>query len=212
MWAIFVTYGASLAAALTGGHNAALPGQHAVDIPLSLHSGSSEEVAALQFDVVFDGESLSLPNVTIGPEAQAAEKALEFNIINADTVRVIIVGFNQLAIPDGIIAEAYFDVSAEAAPDVYPLVFDNAFLPDPHGSPISPDLEPGSIEVFGQEGEGEGEGEGEPPACGSLAGPNPGKRSGAADVLVMACTLTALLLAGTRCDLPCRPPVRGNPW
>lgn len=214
MWAILVTYGASLAATLTGGHNAAVPGQHAVDIPVSLHSGSSEEVAALQFDVLFDGDSFSLPNVTIGPAAQAAQKALEFNTINPGALRVIIAGFNQLPIPDGVIADAHFDVSAESAPGVYPLVFDNALLSDPYGGPLYPDLEPGSIEVLGGEGEaeGEGEGEGEPPACGALGGPNPRERPGAGDVLVMACALTALLFAGAMCDPACRPAARGNRW
>jgi len=210
MWAILLTYGASLAAILTGGHNAAFPGQQAVNIPVSLHSGSSEDVASLQFDLVFDGDSLSLPSVIIGPAAQAADKALEFNTINAQTVRVVIAGLNQLPIPDGVIADAYFDVGAGAGPDVYPLIFDNALLSDPYGGPAYPDLEPGSIEVLG--GEGEGEGEGEPPACGSLAGPNPGKRSGAADVLVMACTLTAVLLAGARHGPRWQPVARGSRW
>ncbi len=145
---------ACISALLTVGSVDAEPGQTGVALPVSLTASQGEEVSAIQFTVVFDSGTLDLPEVVLGPAAQAAGKEIQTNPVSAGKVQVLIAGLNQDAIADGVVASALFDVDAGAAPDSYVVMLESLSLSDPFGAPLDADALGGAIRLPGGEGEG----------------------------------------------------------
>lgn len=81
-----------------------------IRLPATLTNGSSDTVAGLQFDVVFDPGLLRFSGVNPGAAATAAGKTVSESIITPGRVRVVVSGFNQTAIADGEVASVVFEV------------------------------------------------------------------------------------------------------
>jgi len=159
VWTIALAWASCITATLTAGNTTAGPGEQGVLVPVALDAETGERVCALMLDVTFDGSALALPEVTVGAAAEAAGKTLVFNSTDPNTVGVIIAGINQNVVADGIVANALFDIGANASPGTYAVSLPFVQLSDPLGSLIDAEAIAGSIQVTGAEGEGEGEGE-----------------------------------------------------
>ena len=150
---VLLAWTACLAATLGVDHVTAAPGDTGVDLPIAVASAPGDEVAGIQFDLVFDAGTLALPDITLGEAAESAEKFLVSHEIEPGTVRVIIAGLNQLLIPDGTVVHAWFDIGLAALEGTYPVALDAVLLSGPYGGFIDTDTAAGSIEVAGAEGE-----------------------------------------------------------
>ncbi|NIA15982.1 MAG: hypothetical protein GWP08_18110 [Nitrospiraceae bacterium] len=147
MWSVVLTYTACFGATLTAGEVPAAPGSQGVALPVSLALDAGEDVASLQFDVLFDDVPLALPQVIIGSAAKNAEKELSFFALGPDTVRVVIAGLNQAAIPEGPVAHALFDVDATAPEELTVVTLGYVVLSDPFGSQVDSEVVSGGVDV-----------------------------------------------------------------
>ena len=135
------------AATLTVGQNSAIPTQTGVSVPVSLSSGTGEEVAAIQFDILFDYAILALTDVTAGPAASSAGKDISFSTVEPGRVRVIIAGLNQNVISDGAIANALFNVNRNAPGGEQSLSLSGVLLSDPNGVAVPSEGVSGRISI-----------------------------------------------------------------
>ncbi len=157
LWQFFLVFSvgpACLASQLEGGSVAGAPGASGLLLPVSLEASAGEEVSVAQFTLLYDGGSLDVPDVAIGPAAASAGKEVSVNILSAGAVRVLIAGLNQNVIPDGVVAYAMVSVLPGAPPGTYPVNLSDCSLSDPYGIPLPCTAAPGSVEVAGGEGEG----------------------------------------------------------
>ena len=97
-------------ASLSVGSGSGLPGATNISIPVSLASLGGAQVTGLNFDLSFNSSRLSVGSVTIGSAASSAGKSLSWSQPAANRIRVIIVGFNATAIPDGTVAVVSINV------------------------------------------------------------------------------------------------------
>lgn len=94
-----------------------------VQVPIYLESTGGAQPTGLQVDVGFNTAVLSYNNqVSAGAAAQAASKSVSANVISGGTLRIIVAGFNQNAIANGIVALAEFRIASGAAVSTTPLV------------------------------------------------------------------------------------------
>lgn len=139
--------GAGFAATLAAGHAAGDPGDTDVVVPISLVSAMDEAVAGAQFEIVFSSAALSLAAVNIGAAASAAEKELSSSLIGEGRMRVIVVGFNQNVIADGVIANAQFSIAADSPDSIEEIMLEEAILSDPLAEEVPSETESGSITI-----------------------------------------------------------------
>ena len=79
---------------------------------MSFAADEEEDVAGVQFDIVFDEANFELPAVETGVAADDAEKDVTFSVVGDGVARVVVIGFNQYIISDGVLANVFFDVNA----------------------------------------------------------------------------------------------------
>jgi len=135
------------AATLTVGQNSAIPTQNGVAVPLSFTAGTGEQVAAMQFDILFDYAILALTDVTAGPATSSADKDINFSAIEPGRVRAIIAGLNQNVISDGTIANALFNVNRNAPDGEQSLSLSGVLLSDPDGAAVPSESVSGRISI-----------------------------------------------------------------
>ncbi len=135
-------------ASLSVGSGSGLPGATGVSVPVSLSSQGGAQVAGLNLDLTFDSSRLAVGSVTIGSAASSAGKSLSWTQPAANRIRVIIVGFNQDAIPDGTVAVVNFNVLGGAAPGTSSLTLSSTAASDPTGNPVPVNASNGSFEVL----------------------------------------------------------------
>lgn len=161
---ILLLCGEVFASTLTVGQSSARPGETAVTVPLTLMVSSGDTVAALQADVEFEPDALSLSRISAGPSATAANKNVSFSVQYPGSVRLIIAGLNQTAILDGVVADMVFDVNQSTIAGVQAILLDEVLAADPTGVSVSVNAVSGGITVtIAGEGEIVYEGEGETP-------------------------------------------------
>lgn len=139
--------GTATAALLTAGDAHGNAGDSEVIVMVSLDAAIVESVAALQFDLLFNEYVLSLPEVTVGAAAAAAGKDLSHNLIQPGQMRVIIAGFNQNVIEDGIVAEAHFSIAPEAPGSMETISFSGVTLSDPNGQAVPATPRDGTLTI-----------------------------------------------------------------
>lgn len=104
--------------------------------PVLLTADVREQVAALQFDVAFEPESLSIPsegNASPGTAAQAAEKSIHAASTRAGALRVIVAGLNQNIIESGTVAELRFERHQPSQNSADRISLTNVLMSDPTG-------------------------------------------------------------------------------
>lgn len=187
----------AFAATLTVGQGSAQPGETAVTVPLTLALSPGDNVAALQADVGFDPDMLSLSSISAGPSATAVNKNVSFSVQAPGSVRLIIAGLNQNAISDGVVANMIFGVMQGTPAGAQAIRLAEVLAADPTGSAVPVSALPGDITVCIESGEGEGEGEAPPGTCcvGGTLSPDDYGRPNAGDLLTLTMGVLALLLA-----------------
>ena len=78
--------------------------QDRVVMPIAFSVIGEEQVSVIQFDLLFDTGALTAADVRVGPASESAAKDINVTEQPDGSVRVILYGFNQNAIPDGVIA------------------------------------------------------------------------------------------------------------
>lgn len=106
-------------------------------VPVALHVGAGDQVAALQFEVSFDRRMLELVSVKAGPGAEAVQKLVTSAALESGRIRVVIAGLNREVMTTGNVAILEF-IAPELEPDATKLLkLENVKLCDPRGAPIS---------------------------------------------------------------------------
>jgi len=140
--------GTCIAATLTVGSQSISSGVTApAEVPISLSNGPGENVAGMQFDIRFDADTFTLSNVVAGPAVTAAAKDVSFSRYAPGQVRVIIAGFNENMIPDGMIVSATFTVASSPSGGEYPVSLSNVLLSDLDANEVPSEAVAGSIFV-----------------------------------------------------------------
>ena len=142
---------AAFAVTLTIAYSAAEVGGGRVAVPVSIDCWAGEEASTVQFDIAFDDDLMSLIDVTPGMAAADAGKQVSLSSLAPGVVRVIVAGFNQTPIPNGVIAEADFNVNAGTPAGFHTVAFGLAAVSDPYGAPLPIELLHGGIDVPGPE-------------------------------------------------------------
>ncbi len=145
--ALLVAAGEAHSATLTAGQGSGLPGAADVPVSISLAAAAGQQVAALQFDLLFSSSVLSLPQVSVGAAAQAAGKSVSQSVVRSGRVRVIVAGLNQNAIADGIVAEAHFSIAAAAPDSVEAIAFTGVVLASPAGLSVPASAQAGAVTI-----------------------------------------------------------------
>ena len=104
------------------------------------------QIAGLQFDLDYDASVLVVSG-TIGSAASDAEKSLSISDPSTGKKRILIVGFNQNTIADGVAAVLSVGIKDGAAVGSYPLKFSNASATDKSGKTVSLTTTDGTIAV-----------------------------------------------------------------
>jgi PEP-CTERM motif len=103
-----------------------------------VYSAEGALVSALQFDVLYDPNALSVTNqTTAGSATIAAGKTLDFAPVFPGDTRFIISGLNQNIIGNGSLSDVAFLVSLSAPQGPYPLFLSGIVGVDPNGNPVA---------------------------------------------------------------------------
>jgi hypothetical protein len=100
------------AATLAVGNGTGATGQ-AVEIPIQLTSTGTASPAGIQLDLSFDATKLTFTSSRIGPQSTSAGKSLSQNTLANGNERLLITGFNQNTISNGVVAYATFTLGAQ---------------------------------------------------------------------------------------------------
>ena len=146
---LLLTGGPVWAATLTVGQSSVAGANTATVIPVTLSSGSGENVVAAQFDLSFDSRALSLDDVTAGASATAAGKDVSFSFPEAGTARIVVTGFNQNVISSGFLASLSLTTSATIAIGAHPLTCSELVLSDALGGSVSAVAVSGAVKAGG---------------------------------------------------------------
>ena len=138
----------SSGATLTAGFAEAYPGEIGASIPIFIEGAAGDSVSTLQFDIAYGQDTIHLPAVTPGPAAEEAGKMVSFTPFAPGVVRVLVAGFNQTAVGDGVIAEALFDVPADTPGGFYAVALGMVNLSDPYGIPLEVNTIGGGLQVI----------------------------------------------------------------
>ena len=95
------------------------------------------QVAAIQFDVLYNPSALSLSSAQAGSADTLASKSLSFNTGSPGDTRFIISGLNQNVIGNGSVADLKFQVSSNAPAGPYNLSLSGILGSDAFGHAVT---------------------------------------------------------------------------
>ena len=137
------------AATLTVGSNSGLPGAKNILIPINLISAPGEKACSFNLDLNFDISRLAFKAVALGPKSVEAGKSLSHSLPDPNKVRVIVIGFNQNIIGDGVVLNFTFDILSNAPSGKAELTITKPSVSDPDGKLLPVTTNNGSITVGG---------------------------------------------------------------
>lgn len=118
-----------------------------VSVYLAINSG--EEIASLQFDLLYDEDQLNFVSAFLDRTVeQDLDKILEYNIISDGLVRFVIYGQNRLIFTEGNILEITFDADADAPEGKSDISFQNFIAASPDALSITLSAEKGIVDVL----------------------------------------------------------------
>jgi len=109
---------------------------------------AGQAISAVQFDISDQEQALTF-SVSPGSALAAAGKGLWLGDPAPGTKRILIVGMNQNALTDGVLATLSVEVIHGTAAGVCPLVLTNALASDPRGGPVPLSTNNGGVVVPG---------------------------------------------------------------
>lgn len=95
-----------------------------------VYLSQGDRVAAMQFDLSFPAESLSVLTMEAGPATAAAYKSLLVSDPAPGVKRILIAGLNQNLLPDGILLTLKVRLGNSVPSGSYPLLFSNISASD----------------------------------------------------------------------------------
>ena len=101
------------------------------------YRAQKDQVAAMQFDVLFDPTEVAITAVNAGPASSDAGKVVASNLLAPGRMRVLIFGLNQNVIGDGIVASLTAVVAGETGQGPSRLDFDSVVGASPGATEIS---------------------------------------------------------------------------
>jgi len=116
-------------------------------VEVALASGG-EALSAVQFDISYQSQALAF-SVSPGSTLAAAGKSVWVSSPQSGVQRILIVGLNQNALMDGVLATLSVAIAGEAPPGMYPLGLTNAIASDPRGDPVPLSTGGGGVVVPG---------------------------------------------------------------
>ena len=128
---------------------AAAQGGAAVEVGVEVAlSSAGQALSAIQFDISYQSQA-PIVSVSLGDTLTSAEKSIWASTPGPGVERILIVGLNQNAIADGVLATVSVEVAAGASPGAYPLGLTNATASDPLGGPVPLSTGGGGVVVPG---------------------------------------------------------------
>ncbi len=116
-------------------------------VEVALASGG-QWLSAVQCDISFPQQALAW-SVSPGSGLASAGKSVWVSNPQPGLQRILIVGLNQNAIADGVLATLSVEVNAGTAPGGYPFGLTNALASDPNGGAVSLSTSDGGVVVPG---------------------------------------------------------------
>ena len=104
------------------------------------------QVAAFQVDILYDAEHLKV-SPSAGPAASAKEKLVDSAEVAPGRRRILLMGFNQSVLADGVVVSLLVS-SSSGAPGTYWLLLSDAMAADPNGNPVPVATINGAISVL----------------------------------------------------------------
>jgi uncharacterized protein (TIGR03437 family) len=121
--------------------------QGSARVEVALASGG-QTLSAIQFDISYQTQAMVL-SVAPGITLPGAGKGLWAASPQPGLERVLIVGMNQNALSDGVLATLSVEMIGGASPGVYPLGLTNALASDPRGEAVPISASGGGVVVPG---------------------------------------------------------------
>lgn len=143
---LFIMAASAFAADLTVAQVSGAQGAN-VAVAVSMTGSSSDNVGGIQFDVNFDDAQMTLGSVTVGSAADAAEKTMTTQVIDSNTVRCVIMGFNRNVVGDGAVAQVNLAIKADAAPGTYDVSLTAIQVSNIDAQAVQSGNTPGSVTV-----------------------------------------------------------------
>jgi Cohesin domain len=134
-------------AVVTAGTAMGLRGGTDIPVSISLKSLNGAQVVGLNFDLTFHADRLSVASVALGSAASSVGKSIAWSQPDANRIRVLIVGLNLDAIPNGTVAVVTFNVLPAARRGATPLALTDATASDPATQPIAVKIGNGAFRV-----------------------------------------------------------------
>ena len=133
------------AATFTVGSNTGSPGDKDISIPIDLSSEPGEEACSFNLDLIFDTSMLSFKKVTLGSVAVDAGKSLSYSQPSFNTIRVVVIGFNQKVISDGEVLTFTFDILDKVPRGKAKLTITKPSISDPKGKLLAATTKGGEV-------------------------------------------------------------------
>ena len=122
-----------------------------VNIPIRIRKrGGDIPVVGFNVDMSYDFDTLEVLDVFINP-TNAANKMVEWNQINDNTIRFIVYGLNRTIIPAGTVVYVNAQILATATPgETTSLILSNGAVSDPDANPLDFILKNGTVTIHKQ--------------------------------------------------------------
>ena len=120
-----------------------------VVVPLAFEQAASENVAAMQFDVLYDAERFGVYEVQAGAAVAQAYKDVIYNEIDEGRMRVIVSGFSQDAITSGELTTiVFYALDADKSLLPFRLGVESLLMADAFGNQVEgyPETPPDALE------------------------------------------------------------------
>ena len=111
-------------------------------------ASAGQVLSAVQFDISYQSQALVFSVSPVGTLAIQG-KSVWTSSPQPGLERILIVGLNQNALIDGVLATLSIQVTGGASPGVYPLGLTNAVASDPTGGPVPLSTGDGGVVVMG---------------------------------------------------------------
>lgn len=131
------------AANLTLGSVEAVPGD-SVTLDMLMTPAEGQSVSALQFDVSFPQESVTLNGAAVGPVAVNANKSLSTFSLAPGVLRGLLFGNNRNAIEAGVVVTLTFTIASNAT-GIHAIALSNVVLSNPNGTSVPVSVTSGTI-------------------------------------------------------------------
>ncbi len=119
------------------GNATAFPGFGQATMPVTLSLEPGEDVAGVQWELLFDSTVLNLYDINAGPAATIAGKSVSFSILSPGKVHVLVTGFNAYVIPEGVLVTVSFVVPSGAPGIDQEVILDKVIFAHPYGLDIT---------------------------------------------------------------------------